>query len=150
MLVYRDAERPALVEAEAEALDRIFLDLAEGRGSPRELATEALIEAGALEAGVVDQLNPARDGFGPREAAWRAVTLRAGRLFRASRREPALRLLNWRGRRDARWRRRARPARPGRCPCARRRATLGTPSIRRPTWRRRAASSPRASTCPSR
>ena len=90
MLVYRDAERPALVEAEAEALDRIFLDLAEGRGSPRELATEALIEAGALEAGVVDRLNPARDGFGPREAVWRAVTLGAGRLFRASRREPAL------------------------------------------------------------
>ena len=89
MLVYRDAERPAQVEAEAEALDRIFLDLVEGRGSPRDLATEALIEAGTLEAAVVDQLNPARDGAGPREAPWRAMTLGAGRLFRASRREPA-------------------------------------------------------------
>ena len=89
MLVYRDAERPALVDAEAEALDRIFLDLAQGRGSARELATEALIEAGALEAGVVDQLNPDRDGFGTPETVWRAVTLGAGRLFRASRCELA-------------------------------------------------------------
>jgi hypothetical protein len=88
MLVYRDAERPALVDAEAEALDRIFLDLAEGRGSARELATEALIEAGALEAAVVDGLNPDRDGFGAAETVWRAVTLGAGRLFRASRCEP--------------------------------------------------------------
>ena len=89
MLVYRDAERLTRVDAEAEALDRMFLNLAEGRGSARELATEALIEAGALETGVVDRLNRVRDGFGPREAAWRTVSLAAGRLFRASRLEPA-------------------------------------------------------------
>jgi hypothetical protein len=88
MLVFRDAERPAGVQAEADALDRIFQDIAEGRGSRRELTTEALIEAGVLEAAIVDRLNLNRDGYGPREAAWRAVSLAAGRLFRAARREP--------------------------------------------------------------
>lgn len=88
MLVYRDAERPAEVDAEADALDRALLDLGEGRGSVRDLAVEALIDAGALEAAVVDRLNPSRDGFGRGDAAWRAVSVAAGRLFRASRREP--------------------------------------------------------------
>ena len=50
MLVYRDADRPALVDAEAGRLDRVPFELSEGRGSARELATEALIEAGALQA----------------------------------------------------------------------------------------------------
>lgn len=88
MLVYRDAERPAVLDDEAATLDHLLLDLSEGRGSPAELATEILIEAGALEAAVVDRINAERDSFGPREAAWRAFAMAAGRLFRASRREP--------------------------------------------------------------
>jgi hypothetical protein len=84
MLVYRDAERLADAAAEIAALDRLLRGLEQD--CDRDRAVEALIDAGALEAAVVDARNPERDAYGAVEAAWRLVTLQAGRLFRYSRR----------------------------------------------------------------
>jgi hypothetical protein len=84
MLVYRDADRLADTESEIVRLDALFRRLAEH--GDRDLATEALIEAGVLEAAVTDALNPERDAYAAPDAAWRAVTLEAARLFRWSRR----------------------------------------------------------------
>ena len=88
MLVYRDAGRRADASVEFARLDALFARLADQ--PDRDLATEALIEAGVVEAAAVDAANPDRDGFGPREAAWRKLGLEAGRLFRFTRRaDPA-------------------------------------------------------------
>jgi len=80
MLVYRDAERTLDTAGEVARLDGGLRRVAEG-GELREAATELLIDVGALEAAVVDALNPERDGFGPAERAWREATLEAARLF---------------------------------------------------------------------
>ncbi|MBS0295367.1 MAG: hypothetical protein JSR45_03585 [Proteobacteria bacterium] len=84
MLVRRDGLRLADTRAEIDRLDALLRRLCDQDG--RDLAVEALIEAGALEAAVADALNPDRDGFTARDGTWRTVTLETAKLFRASRR----------------------------------------------------------------
>jgi len=83
MLVRRDVLRHVDTRAEIDRLDTLLRRLSEQ--DERDLATEALIEAGALEAAIADAHNPDRDGFTARDAAWRSVTLETAKLFRASR-----------------------------------------------------------------
>ena len=84
MLVFRDAERRSDTQTEFAGLDGLLRRLADA--GDRELATEALIESGMLEAAIIDSINPDQDRFAGREAAWRELTLETAKLFRSSRR----------------------------------------------------------------
>lgn len=84
MLVFRDAwEETPTAEAFAR-LDAVLARAAAATGEEaRDLATEALIESGALEAALVDALSPERDERSPALDALRRAGDAAGRLFRA-------------------------------------------------------------------
>lgn len=84
MLVRRDGLRHVHTRVEIDRLDALLRRLCDQ--DERDLAVEALIEAGALEAAVADALSPDQDGFTTRDGAWRTVTLETAKLFRASRR----------------------------------------------------------------
>jgi hypothetical protein len=78
-----DSAAHASVESEIAHLEHLARALSQG--GDRDLATRLLIEAGALETAVADALSPEIETFGPGEAAWRATTMEAARLFRWSR-----------------------------------------------------------------
>lgn len=78
MVVPSDAERLSDTLTEIESLEARLRALSAGRIGPAA-AAEALVHAGALEAAILDGLEPAPDGA---ERAWRALTLETAKLFR--------------------------------------------------------------------
>lgn len=85
MLVFRDAWTDEPTAGAFARLGTLLDALGTARGEAAVgLATEVLIEAGALEVALVDRLGPERDEIGPEVEALRRAGEACGRLFRAA------------------------------------------------------------------